>query len=462
MKPTLRRCGKLACTLAAVSVLGGCDGASGSSAGSGGSSDDNVGGASASADEEVFVLTYWNSDGASDELTALYDTTAAFEAHHQHVSVVPVAVAQQDVVEQAKSQLALRPKAPHLFQRPDYQSLLELDGSGAVLDLSELFAEQNWDGAIPGEVLDDGFSIAGKPMAIPTSMHRVNAIYYNKPLLAGHGLGIPETLEQLKALVQDLRALDTTPLLMGNLSSEPLWQFAYQCLAPHVMGPQHAKDFFQGLATGDDPKFIELLNTVLFFRCGPNPGATCDGYFNRDTDAFDEDAAASAFVEGFRGGPAYALYPSGDWVQPKLSAAGLKPGVDYDVFVCPVANAGDTAVFVGRPEGWMVGTGSDSAAFGLELPRYLGSVEGQVTLNAGHGSIPVRTDIDLAEYGDAFDVLQSKTLQDFATSPYWYSGQKPGSLPSHADELKAAMQAGSIELVANYVFNNYKTLVTTP
>lgn len=460
MKPTLRGCRHLACALAAIGVLGGCDGANAGS--SGDRSDDIEGAAGAAADEEVFVLTYWNSEGANEELTALHEATTAFESHHPHVSVVPVAVAEQDVVEQAKSRLALRPEVPHLFQRPDYESLLELDRSEAVLDLSALFAEQGWNSAIPHEVLEDGFSLAGKPMAIPTSMHRVNVIYYNKALLEGYGLGTPETLEQFKQLVQDLKDRETTPLVMGNLSSEPLWQFAYQCLAPHVMGPQHAKDFFQGSVSGDDPKFIELLDTVLFFRCGPNPGASCDGYFNRDTDAIAEDAATNAFVEGFRGGPAYVLYPSGDWVQPKLSAAGLKPGIDFDMFVCPVANSADTAVFVGRPEGWMVGTGSDSTSLGLELPRYLGSVEGQLILNAHHGSIPVRTDIDPAEHGDAFDVLQSRTMRDLASQPYWHSGQQPGTLPSHADELKVAMQAGAIESVANYVFNNYQTLATTP
>lgn len=100
------------------------------------------------------------------------------------------------------------------------------------------------------------------------------------------------------------------------------------------MGPTACKDFFQGLATGDDAKVIELLNAVLFFRCGPNPGASCDGYFNQDADAIDED-------------------------------------------------------------------------------------------NARLGSIPVRTDIDPAEHGEAFDVLQSRTLRDLATHPYWHSGHNP-------------------------------------
>ena len=40
----------------------------------------------AAADEEVFVLTSWNSEGANEELTALDDATTAFESHHPHVS----------------------------------------------------------------------------------------------------------------------------------------------------------------------------------------------------------------------------------------------------------------------------------------------------------------------------------------------------------------------------------------
>lgn len=447
----LRTIVKLVHVLAAISMLGACGG---------GGPNDIEGAGGAQSDEEVFVLTYWEEGAASGDLTALEETVAAFESHHERVSVVPVRVAEQDVVEEAMSLTALRPEGGRLFQRPDDNSLIELNRSGAVLDLGELFAEAGWIGAIPDELLDDGFRIEGKPMAFPTHLHRANVIYYSKALIEANGLVTPETVEQLKQLVQDVQDQGATPLVMGNLSGEPLWQFAYQCLAPHVMGPQHAKDFFQGLSTGDDGKFIELLNTVLFFRCGPNPDVSCDGYFNQDTDAIDEDAATDAFIEGFRGGPAYALYPAGDWVQPKLSAAGLRPSIDYDAFVCPVASAGDTPLFVGRPEGWMVGAGSDSASMAIELARYWGSMEGQVMLNAHQGSIPVRTDIDPAEYGDAFDALQSRTLRDLATHPYWHSGQKPGTLPTHADELKAAMQAGSIDIVANYVFNNYETLVT--
>lgn len=457
MKPFLRVFGRVAHVIVAISTLAGCERVSvPSSAESGGSS---AGGAPGAPDEEVFVLSYWMGDRASGGLGALYDTAAAFESQYEGVAVVPVAVTEQELVQEAISRTTLSPEGQNVFQRPDYQSLLELHRSGAVLDLTELFADETWSSAIPEDLLDDGFRVEGKPAAIPTNMQRVNVVHYNKPLLESYGFVPPKTLGQFKELVQDLREAGAVPLLMGNASGDPLWQFAYQCLAPHVMGPRHARDFFQGLSTGDDEKFIELLNTVLFFRCGPAPDESCDGYFNQDTDDMDEGAATSAFIEGFRGGAPYALYPSGSWVQAELSAAGLSPGIDFDVFTCPVASAADTGVFVGRPEGWMVGAGSDSGPLAIELARYLGSVEGQVSLNARQGSIPARTDIDPAEYGDVFDVLQSRALRDLASQPYWHSGQKPGTLPNHADELKAAMQAGSIEIVANYVLNNYETLI---
>jgi glucose/mannose transport system substrate-binding protein len=418
-----------------------------------------VGGAAGSGGaelESVSVMSWWkDADGL-----ALAEAAKTFESMHDAVAVQSITIGEESaLLEAIGARLSEGLPAPDVFQRPQ-GGLERLTGPAAALGLDELYDSEGWSEAMPSELVAAHSTFEGARIAIPTNVVRTNTIYYDPRVFEGLGLGVPKTIDELRVLAKSLSndpAL--TPLLLGNGDASALWHFAANCLAPHSMGPDHARDFFQGRLSGDDEKFVELLELVLYFRCGEQETGACSGYFNEDADTLLPSDATKRFLQSLSSdSPTIALYPADDTVRVGLEQAGFQPGEDFGVFACPVASSGDEPVFTGRDEGFVLSAEAGARPAALDFARFLGSQEGQLAINAARGGVPARIDVDLGADPLAFDAIQVEAHRALAQGAYWWSGQPEGTLPNVGRELTASMQAGSIEIIQNYVRSNYSTL----
>lgn len=414
------------------------------------------------------VVTFWGDDDAK----AIENATEAFTRANPDVTVELTSVENGWVglTDNIDGRLAKAVPLPGVFQKGSDDSLMGWNADDVVQDLTALYTEPEpeeqggnaWQDVIPESILKKA-QFDGKYLTVNANMHRTNAIFYNKKLFAEHDLEPPTTIDEFKELLVKLKTeVDLeggSPLLIGNIYSWTLHQFIFTCLAPHVMGPDEFTNYFGGNMDPENAKFEELLNLGLFLRCGSDPETECDGYLNADMDELDHYPSIEAFVASYEDGmPKYAMAPAGDWVKQWMKNGGLEPGVDFDQFVCPVANAGDTPVFTGGTDSFSMAAESPSHATALAFMKFLGSKEGQLAINEKKGAIPLRNDIDLADYPDVFDAVQVKTYADFQAHTYFVPDWKPGALSGMGEQLKLSLQGGTIEVAYNYVKNNYETL----
>jgi glucose/mannose transport system substrate-binding protein len=403
----------------------------------------------------VEFLTYWSNN----DLLAVEEVGAEFEAAHPAITVN--IGHDDDVVKHIENRFTKGLRVPDVFhRRSDDQKMLEWMATDSIMDLGPLYESEGWAENMPPEVVQKQ-TLNGMSVALPVNIQRLNSIFYNKRLFAEHGLVPPTTMAEFKTLVAKLKDDGgVTPMAIGNQWDWTFWMFVFTCIGPNIMGPDHYATYFSGhAASPDDAKLVEMLETALYFRCGPTPEKGCDGYFNADMDEIDHYPSVEAFIDGFQTDQSkIAMLPAGDWVKSWIKDAGLTPGEDFDAFECPVMDAADERLFIASYDSIAAMKKAANPQAADVFLRYFGSVEGQVAFNAKKGSIPVRTDVDLAQYPDAFDALQLKAHNDFRTHRYFDSSYKSGALPNLSPELKQSMQAGSIEIAYNYIKNNYDSL----
>jgi glucose/mannose transport system substrate-binding protein len=457
----------------------GCaDNGDGDNADTGGSANDDLpaagapsGGGSSNTNTlsgSVEVLTFWGNQ----DLSAIENAASAFTKKYPDVSVDVTSIDSgwSGMDEAIDNRLAKALPMPAAFQKTSPDSVQRWDAAGEIADLKDLYVEPEseeeggnaWQDVIPESILVTNVQ-DGKYISVGTNLNRTNSIFYNKKLFEQNGLSPPKTIEEFKQLVitlkDDVDLNGGAPLVIGNVYNWTLQVFVLTCLGPHLMGPDEFTNYFAGRGPAENAKFEELLELALFLRCGSDPTTECDGYFNTDMDTIDHVPSIDAFIAGYEDdAPKFAMAPAGDWVKAWMKDGGLEPGVDFDSFACPVANEGDTPVFTGGVDAFMMASRSPDPEAALAFMKFLGSKDGQLAINEKKGAIPVRNDINLADYPSVFDAVQVRTYADFQSSRYLVESWKAGALPSMGQELKDSLSAGTIEAAYNYVKNNYSTL----
>ena len=113
------------------------------------------------------------------------------------------------------------------------------------------------------KVLLDLLSYDGKIYGIPTNIHRINSVFYNKKVLRERGLTEPKTVDDLTALGARLKR-DSIPLFaLGSREPWTLVLFVFECLLVSREGGKFYTDFFRGGVKPDDPKIRATLNAAF-------------------------------------------------------------------------------------------------------------------------------------------------------------------------------------------------------
>jgi ABC-type glycerol-3-phosphate transport system substrate-binding protein len=212
----------------------------------------------------IEVLTWWGPLGQSDPVRALIN---------EHAKFFP-----DDYVISAKTQLSGRARntirarmmsgdPPDVFQCNvgyDMRQWVSVNGvddrDSRLTPLDDIFPWL-WT-AVPPKLLDY-ISYQGKLYGVPATVHRVNAMFYNRMVLAAHGLAPPTTLADLKAAGRKLRAAGVPLFAISGKEPWQLGHFVFEGLLIAREGPDFYRSYFGGAEQPDDPRVVKTLQEAL-------------------------------------------------------------------------------------------------------------------------------------------------------------------------------------------------------
>ena len=355
-------------------------------------------------EDVVEIYHWWTSGGEKAAIDALVDV---FEARYPDVFVkqTPVAGGAGYVMKALMKSLVLAGEAPDAFQmHAGYEGKPYFDAD--YFDpISDLWTAEGWKDVIP-DVVEDMCKFDGEYYAIPVNIHRVNVVWYNKPLLDANGID-PTTLTTWDAF---FTACDTLvdagiahPIALGDTGKWTDTHVLEQIIAGE--GIDFYEDWVNGEVTSAiDPKLVSALNTFARYL----------GYVNTDHGTLTWDMAIARVITGEA-----AFSIMGDWANGEFYVAGKVYGTGYGTFPSP-GTAGMYGLCI---DCFQHPKGVAHPANSLNWLRVVGSKEGQDAFNPIKGSIPARTDANVTKYGP----YQVAAIVDFTAATYMYPSVAHGS-----------------------------------
>jgi glucose/mannose transport system substrate-binding protein len=279
-------------------------------------------------------------------------------------------------------------KPPDSFQALTGTDLLRW---GDVLGPLDLMANaQGWYAAVPKGVLDS-VSLNGAIVGVPLGIERENTLFYNKAVLAAHGVSVPTTVAEFFDVAAALKSQGVTPLSVSDAGGWTIGIHLFDSLLVAEAGPDFVESYYAGKQTPDAPEIQTALGDVARMMDYANDDRVTTGW----GDAVQNVCAGTA-----------AMTILGDFARGQFAADGCGPDVIDYVTMEPAGSP--TFVFVGLGFAFPKNPPHpDAAAAFVEVT---GSVEGQRVFNTAKGMIPSRTDVPLQD----FDLISQKTMQEFA------------------------------------------------
>ncbi len=275
----------LAFTLA-LGIFAGCGGGSGSTAASGGTAASGNAAAStadAGATGDKVTLTYLSRYANPEEPRSQFymGKLQEFLDENPNVVIEDMSVSDGDAyISKIKSSIAAG-NPPDLFISDSFSSLLDLVETGMVQDISGLIESPEWTGPSDPDVLApftygaQGIEgVYGVPNQVVTEQ-----MFVNKKLLEENGFEVPETWEDIIAMVPTFEEQGIAPVGLGS-------KIPYRAGALHtaiylkMFGPEFMERYQSGELKWTDPdslavleKYAELVNAGVF---GPDDVAMDD------------------------------------------------------------------------------------------------------------------------------------------------------------------------------------------
>jgi glucose/mannose transport system substrate-binding protein len=376
----------------------------------------------AMANPAAEVLHYWTSGGEARSVAVLQQE---FANRGGTWTDMPVAGGGGEAAMTALRARVLSGNAPAAAQvkGPAIQEWYE---EGVLADISAVATANNWDAILP-EAIAGHMKCEDTWCAAPVNVHRVDWIWANADVLKRAGVEMPTTWDEFNAAAAKLAAQGIIPLAHGGQN----WQDAtvFETVVLGVGGP----DFFRSALVDLDEAALGSDTMRKVF----DQMRTMRGYVDANFSGRDWNLATAMVINGEA-----AFQIMGDWAKGEFAAAGKVPGVDYLCASTPGAgylyNVDSFAMFDVK--------GDDLVAGQNLLAELIVGETFQVEFNKNKGSIPVRTDIDMAQ----FDACAQTSASDMAEA------SAGGSLlPSYAHGMALrGAPAGAITDVVTTHFNS--------
>jgi len=245
--------------------------------------------------------------------------------------------------------------------------LMPLDDS--VSDLG------SWWTAIPPKLLDY-LTYQGKLYGVPATVHRVNALFYNKRVLAAHGLAPPKTVADLRAAGRKLHAAGIPLFSIGTKEPWQLGYFVFEGLLIAREGSDFYRSYFAGAEQPDDPRIVKTLQEGLELLGYSNASWGTDLTFVQAGEILAQGKAA--------------LGVDGDWMAVYYAPEGLTD----DSPIGESAFPGSEKTFVFTSDMFSIPAGAKNADGAKRLISTIGSVDAQRSLSKVKGCLSPRMDVN--------------------------------------------------------------------
>ncbi len=290
------------------------------------------------------------------------------------------------------------PNAPDVFFNWGGGNLKEYVDAGAVEDLTPLLDEnpELRDAFIPSVL--EAAQLDGKYYGIPMRGVQPVAMFYNEQVLTDAGVEVPQTWDDLLAVVDALKAQGITPIaLAGSQSWTELMWFEY--VLDRVGGPE----VFQAIRDGEEGAWQqpEVLQSLQMLTDLVDRGAFGDNFASV---GYDVGGASTILAQGDAG-----LHLMGSWEY--VNQLGQSPDfvtsgdLGWAPFPAVEGGKGDPTNIVGNPTNfYSIAADSDAKEVAEEFVSTALNDETYVSDLIAAGDVPavtgVRDQLEQAENAD--------------------------------------------------------------
>ncbi|MFK7791285.1 MAG: ABC transporter substrate-binding protein [Devosiaceae bacterium] len=340
---------------------------------------------------DVEVLHWWTSGGEAAALNVLKDDLESGGVGWVDMPVAGGGGSDAMTVLRARVTAGDPPTAVQMLGF----SIQDWAGEGALANLNDLAAEQNWGEVVPA-ALQRFSTHEGNWVAAPVNVHSTNWVWANTSLMEELGIEQPGTWEEFVAAMQAAEDAGYVALAHGGQA----WQDA-TVFDSIVMGVGGA-DFYQSSMVDLDADALGSDTMVeAFDRMETLRGFVDDNFSGRDWNL------ATAMVINNE-----ALFQiMGDWAKGEFVNAGQTAGDEFACFRVPGTEG--TVTFNSDQFAMFNVSDDDQMTSQVAMASAVMSPEFQVAFNVVKGSVPARTDISDSEF-DACGQLGMAQLAEAA------------------------------------------------
>jgi glucose/mannose transport system substrate-binding protein len=367
----------------------------------------------------VEMFSWWESAGDGGVLGALIK-------HHQKAYpgdvIINAATGLSGLARKTLRTRMMQREPPDAFQAnvgADIMQWVLMNRSDAreskLVALDDVLPEvAEWRRTMPARLLDQ-VSYDGKMYGLPSNVHRINSLFYNRRVFDKYGLTVPATVADMKAIGQKLKGTGVVPLAIGSKEPWTLALLGFECLLVSREGPTFYEDYLHGKLKADDPRLRATLHALLDLA----------PIFNSDHAQYNWLQAVEMVTRGQA-----AMTAMGDWATVFFIAQGMRPGKEYGEIAFP----GSENTFVFTSDAFALPTDAKNKAGAERLMRTIGSPEGQRVIARKKSALSPRADVEPSS--DEPTLVQKHELWLHGSLVLALSGIAP---PRFSEDLAAAL-----------------------
>ncbi|CCH48852.1 ABC transporter substrate-binding protein [Pseudodesulfovibrio piezophilus] len=302
----------------------------------------------------------------------------------------------------------------------------------AITPIDTLWAKTDLDKAFPPSI-SEACTVKGHKYALPVAMHPV-VFFYNKRILAQHGIMPPTTWKQFIAACDQLKSAGIPPFALGSKAGWPA-QFWFDALLLRTAGPKYRQALMENRASYRDPqvkKVFTIWKSLLDAK-----------YFNTSPDALDWEEAARLVHDG----KAAMTLSESRIITIFEKKLNWRQGTDFDFFPFPIMDESIARIPFGPLDVIAVASKARREK-ALEALIHFAAPGPQMALSRSAGALSPSRLIPLTFYSP----MQRRLLHAIRVAPHWafnYDLATPPEmarlgLAAFADFIKNPMTINSI------------------
>ncbi|GAD51570.1 extracellular solute-binding protein, family 1 [Halarchaeum acidiphilum MH1-52-1] len=381
----------MAAGAAGTAAIAGCGGNGGGD--SGGSGSGNESGSGSGSSETLELLHGWTSGDGGDAVQSMIE---GFKQEYPDVemNVKGIGGGGNTSLDTRINTRLGNGNPPSSFVAWPGKHLLQFTDADLLGDIEDSVWSQNSmkDAYLEGP--QNAAKPAGNYVCVPTNIHRMNNLFYNKTVIDQAGVDVSsiETPSDLADAIAQV-ASETDAVGMAHSSQAP-WT-TIQLWAATFLG-QSGWDAYQAFmnGNGDEGKIADAFKTLNDYS----------EHFNSDVSTVGWKEANQMIVHGNAG-----FFHNGDW------AAGMYTGTDDFEFQADwdqVTFPGTDGLYSLNMDSWVHPKDNPSPEASKKWLTYVGTKDAQIRFNTKKGSIPPRKDVPM----DQFNKFQQNQYKDFQNS----------------------------------------------